>query len=250
MLFALRILLLSVHFALASILGLLVSLTRPFNPANTPLCARLYALPAMRILGMRVRLEPSVLADHPSPAVYVANHLSNYDLFVFGQVVPPRTVSLGKQSLKWLPLFGQLYWLAGNVLIHRGNPVRARQAMNQLNETLHKRHISVWIFPEGTRSHGKGLGPFKKGAFQLAISAGVPIIPICSNTYVRGMNLNRWHAGDVIMRALPPISTHGMTLDDMPALMARCHADMAACIAELDREASQHITQPAALTTQ
>ncbi len=243
MLFALRVLLLSVHFVLATLAGLLVCLARPFNPANTPLCARLYALPALRILGLRVRLDTTALADHPRPAVIVANHLSNHDLFVFGQVVPPRTVSLGKQSLKWLPLFGQLYWLAGNVLIQRGNAAHARQAMTQLTNTLHQRDISIWIFPEGTRSHGKGLGPFKKGAFQLAVNAGVPIVPVCSNTYVRQMNLNRWHGGDVILKALPPISTEGLGPDDVPALMARCHAEMAACIAELDRQASQ---QPAA----
>lgn len=164
MLFALRMLLLSVHFIVATLAGLTVCILRPFNPENTPLCARLYALPALRILGLRVRLDPSVVADQPRPAVIVANHLSNHDLFVFGQVVPHRTVSLGKQSLKWLPLFGQLYWLAGNVLIQRGNAVRARQAMTQLNDTLHARDISIWIFAEGTRSHGRGLGPFKKGA--------------------------------------------------------------------------------------
>lgn len=238
MLFALRMLLLSVHFVVATLAGLTVCILRPFNPENTPLCARLYALPALRILGLRVRLDPSVVADQPRPAVIVANHLSNHDLFVFGQVVPHRTVSLGKQSLKWLPLFGQLYWLAGNVLIQRGNAVRARRAMTQLNDTLHARDISIWIFAEGTRSHGRGLGPFKKGAFQLAINAGVPIVPICSNNYVRQMRLNRWHSGDVILKALPPISTEGLGADDVPALMARCHAEMAACIAELDRQAS------------
>ncbi len=65
----------------------------------------------------------------------------------------------------------------------------------------------------------------------------MPIIPICSNTYVRQMRLNRWHSGDVILKALPPISTAGLGPDDVPELMARCHAEMAACIADLDRQA-------------
>jgi len=98
--------------------------------------------------------------------------------------------------------------------------------------------MSLWVFVEGTRSHGKGLGPFKKGAFQMAINAQVPILPVCANNYTRTMNLNRWHGGTVILRALPPIATTGLTLDDLPALMATCHAQMAACIEELDREAA------------
>ena len=239
MLITLRMLLLCVHFVLASLLGLLVCICRPFNPDNTRLCARLYALPALKILGVRTVLDVQSLNDVPRPAVIVANHLSNYDLFVFGQVVPVRTVSLGKKSLKWLPLFGQIYWLAGNVLVDRGNAVAAKQAMTTVTQTLQHRDMSIWVFAEGTRSHGKGLGPLKKGAFQMAINAGVPIVPVCASQYVRHWNLNRWHSGTIVIKALPAMATAGMNLDNMPALMERCHADMSTCIADLDQQALQ-----------
>ena len=238
MLFVLRVLLLAAHFVIASVIGLLIGLFRPFNPDNSRLCARVYSLPALRIMGIRVKLEIGDLIDHARPAVLAANHLSNHDLFVFGRVVPKRTVSLGKTSLKWIPLFGQLYWLAGNVLVDRGNAVQAKKAMLTTTDTLQHKDMSLWVFVEGTRSHGKGLGPFKKGAFQMAINAQVPILPVCANNYTRTMNLNRWHGGTAILRALPPIATTGLTLDDLPALMATCHAQMAACIEELDREAA------------
>ncbi|WP_290902124.1 1-acylglycerol-3-phosphate O-acyltransferase [Aquabacterium sp.] len=238
MLFVLRVPLLAVHFVIASVIGLLIGLCRPFNPDNSRLCARVYSLPALRIMGIRVKLEIGDLIEHARPAVLAANHLSNHDLFVFGRVVPQRTVSLGKKSLKWIPLFGQLYWLAGNVLVDRGNAAQAKKAMLTTTDTLQHKDMSLWVFVEGTRSHGKGLGPFKKGAFQMAINAQVPILPVCANNYTRTMNLNRWHGGTVILRALPPIATTGLTLDDLPALMATCHAQMAACIEELDREAA------------
>lgn len=237
MLFFLRMLLLCMHFVLASLLGLLVSVLRPFNPDNSRLAARIYAVPALRIMGVRVRTQLDDVLKHQRPAVIVANHLSNYDLFVFGLAVPPRTVTLGKKSLKWIPLFGQLYWLAGNVLIDRGNAAQAKQAMLTTTDTLQHKDMSIWVFAEGTRGHGKGLAPFKKGAFQMAINAGAPIIPLCGNNYVRKLDLNKWHSGEIILRALPPIPTAGMTSDDMPALMADCHARMSACIAELDSEA-------------
>lgn len=237
MLLPLRMLLLCVHFVLASLLGLLVSICRPFNPDNSRIAARLYAVPATFIMGMKMRLDIDGVLKHQRPAVIVANHLSNYDLFVFGHAVPPRTVTLGKTSLKWIPLFGQLYWLAGNVLIERGNAIQAKKAMLTTTDTLQHKDMTIWVFAEGTRGHGKGLAPLKKGAFQMAINAGVPIIPLCANNYVRGMNLNRLRGGTVVMRALEPIPTAGLTLDDLPELMAKCHARMKACIDELDQQA-------------
>lgn len=232
-----RVFLLCLHFALASVLGLIVGLLRPFNPDNSRVCARIYAVPSLWLMGVKVRLEADSVLNHRRPAVIVANHLSNYDLFVFGRIVPERTVSLGKTSLKWIPLFGQLYWLAGNVLIDRGNAIRAKQSMLDLTDTLQHKDLSIWVFVEGTRSHGKGLGPFKKGAFQMAINAGVPIVPVVSNTYVRQVKLGRWNNGEIILRSMPPIPTVGLTLDDVPALMDRCRQQMLDMIETLDREA-------------
>ena len=237
MLSFLRLSLLFVHFVIASFIGLLIGMCRPFNPDNSRLCARVYGLPAVRFLGFQVKLQDETVRDHKRSAVIVANHISNYDLMVFGLTVPKRTASLGKKSLKWVPIFGQLYWLAGNVLVDRGNAAQAKKALVTTTDTLQHKDMSLWVFAEGTRGHGKGLQPLKKGAFMIAINAGVPIIPICSNNYVRGLNLNRWRSGNIIIRSLAPIPTVGMTMNDLPALMADVQARMAACIDELDQEA-------------
>lgn len=122
------------------------------------------------------------------------------------------------------------------MLIDRGNAHKAKEAMRKTTEVMRQQDTSIWVFPEGTRNLGQGLLPFKKGAFQMAINAGVPIVPLCCSNYKRDMRLNRWRSGKLRIRALPPIPTNGMTLDDMPALMERCHAQMVACIAELDTQ--------------
>jgi len=236
MLFLLRMLLMGLHFVVAGVLGILLGLCRPFNPDNSRLCARLYAVPAMWILRLRVKAQVDSLRNKPSSCVIIANHQSNYDLFVFGTVVPHRTVCIGKKSLKWVPLFGQLFWLAGNVLIDRGNAYKARRSMLTTTHTLQHKDTSIWVFAEGTRNFGETLLPFKKGAFQMAIAAGVPIVQVCVSTYVKHMKLNRWDSGEVLIRSLPPIPTTGLTLDDMPRLMETCRKQMRECIEAMDRE--------------
>jgi 1-acyl-sn-glycerol-3-phosphate acyltransferase len=236
MLFVLRMLLMGLLFIVVGVLGLMIGLCRPFNPDNSRLCARLYALPAMCIL--RLRLKTTLLAPfgQNGPCVIIANHQSNYDLFVLGNVVPRRTVCIGKKSLKWVPLFGQLFWLAGNVLIDRGNPLKARLSIRQTTETLQQKDTSIWVFPEGTRNLGKGLLPFKRGAFQMAIDAGVPIVAVCVSTYVRDMRLNAWDSGQVMITSLPAISTTGMTSDDIPELIELCHSQMQTSIEDMDAQ--------------
>ena len=229
MLFLLRMLLMGLHFMLAGVLGVLVGLCRPFNPDNSRLCARLYALPAMWILRLNVKADVDSLRNKPGTCVIIANHQSNYDLFVFGNVVPYRTVCIAKKSLKWVPLFGQLFWLAGNVLIDRGNAHKARRSMLTTTHTLQHKDTSIWVFAEGTRNFGETLLPFKKGAFQMAIAAGVPIVQVCVSTYVKHMKLNRWDSGDILIRSLPPIPTTGLTLDDMPRWMETCRHQMREC---------------------
>ena len=95
---------------------------------------------------------------------------------------------------------------------------------------------SIWFFVEGTRNLGKGLLPFKSGAFHMAINAGVPIIPMCTSTYKKHLQFNKWHSGTVKIRSLPAITTTGLTLDDIPALVKQCRDQMLQCIAEMDLE--------------
>ena len=234
MLHTLRLFFLGIHFLVAGAVNMFIVLRRPFDPDNSRLCGRVYSLPALRLLGLQTELQVEELKKLTSPCVIVVNHQSNFDLFILGSVVPRRTVTIGKTSLRWIPIFGQIYWLAGNILIERGNAAKAKAAMLKTTDTLQRKDTSIWVFVEGTRNLGKGLLPFKKGAFQMAIAAGVPIVPICCSNYKRTMRLNRWHSGSLRIRALPPLSTAGMTLDDMPSLMERCRGQMVECIEALD----------------
>lgn len=235
MLYLIRMLLLGVHFLLAGLLGLFIGLCRPFNPDNSRLFARLYGLPATWLMRLQVKAEVGPLRDQPPGCVIIANHQSNFDLFIVGHVVPRRTVAMGKKSLGWTPLFGQLFWLGGNVLVDRGNAYQARKTL-QMTTRILRDDTSLWIFPEGTRNACDQLADFKKGAFHMAIEAGVPIVPVCFSRYARRLNLNSWRRRTVIVRSLPPIATVGLGKQDIPDLMERCRSQMQQCIEHMEGE--------------
>jgi 1-acyl-sn-glycerol-3-phosphate acyltransferase len=136
--------------------------------------------------------------------VIVANHQSNYDLFVLANVVPRRTVCHRQEEPEMGAAVRPIV-LAGNVLIDRKNALSGTQAMQTTTRVLQD-DTSIWVFPEGTRNPGEQLLPFKKGAFHMAIEAGVPIVPVCVSRYARRMSLNSWRQRTV-MRSLPPIAT-------------------------------------------
>lgn len=152
---------------------------------------------------MEVRIPESV--KNMGPAVYICNHQDNYDLFTASNALPRNTVSVGKSSLKWIPVFGQMYWLTGNILIDRKNSNKALNTIAQTVKKIKEKNLSVWLFPEGTRSKGRGLLPFKTGAFRTAQLANVPIIPICVSNQHGIIKFNRWNNGKIIIELLDPI---------------------------------------------
>ena len=81
MIYSLRMVLLAIHFLVSGVLGLLIGLCRPFHPDNTRLCARLYSLPARKILGYRLETDIASVLAQQSSFLIAANHQSNYDLF-------------------------------------------------------------------------------------------------------------------------------------------------------------------------
>lgn len=218
---------------LVCLVGLVVCLARPFNPDNNRVLGRWMARVGRSILGMKRSIQGRELIPQDRPMVIIANHQHNDDLFVFGDLLPPRAVTVGKSILAWAPFFGQVFWLGGNVLIDRAKSHKAVAAMQATSEAISREHKSVWIFPEGTRSHGKSMGRFKKGAFHAAVSAGAPITMICASAYSgRTLGLSG-RFEPVAVRVLPAVETAGLTVDDIPELMERCYQQMTAAIAEL-----------------
>jgi 1-acyl-sn-glycerol-3-phosphate acyltransferase len=189
-----------------------------------------------RVFGFKLELRFPEDAYERGQNMYIANHQNTWDLFTVSAAVTPKVVTVGKKSLLWIPLFGQLYWITGNILIDRFNRSKAKGTIDQVVDNMKSSDVSVWMFPEGTRSRGRGLLPFKTGAFHAAIGAKLPIIPIvCSSTQGK-IKLNRWNNGHVIVEMLPPVSTEGYGKENVRELANVCREQMLAKLEELDAE--------------
>lgn len=219
------------------VLALVFYLGRPLNPDNNRLFGRAVARIGRAILGMRRPLEGWENMPVDRPTVVIANHQHNDDLFVMGDLLPPRTVTVGKSSLVWVPFFGQIFWLGGNVILNRSRSRKAIAVMQATSDALVRDHKSLWIFPEGTRSHGHGLQKFKKGAFHAAIASGAPITMVCVAEYRDRTTGWSGRRETVPVKVLPPVETTGMGAEDIPELMARCRRQMEETIAELGNTA-------------
>ena len=223
------------YFFIIALLGIIICLFRPFNPDNTRICGRLFSIGGLKLLGIKMTVEGKEHLDTMQPSIVLANHQDNLDLFIHGGVIPKRTDSVGKKSLRYLPLFGQVYWLSGNIMIDRKKSKASIHSMTETTEALKHKNTSIWVFPEGTRNKGEGLLPFKKGAFHMAKQADAPIIPICASAYPKHINLNKWRAGHVRIRILAPIQTKDISQNDIGALCQTTHQQMSKTIDALNQ---------------
>ena len=234
-----RYFLLACHFVFGSLVGFSIIIFRPFHHSNSRILSQIYSQIGRRIIGVKIEHHNAEIMKNHEPCVVVANHQSNWDLFIVGSIVPKRMVSLGKKSLKWMPFFGQVYWLGGNILVDRGNRKKAMEAMETTKKALTTKDTSIWFFAEGTRNHGKNMLPFKKGAFVTAVNAGVPIYPVCTSSYLEGFSLDNMNNGTAHITVLNPIETKHLTLNDVDQLMLDTHLAMMDGIQKMDEKARQ-----------
>ena len=138
--------------------------------------------------------DPNDYLNQTRPAVFIGNHQTELDVMMLGCIFPKYCSVTAKKSLKSVPFLGWFMVLSGTVFIDRANSADARHAMAGASEEIRNERQSVYMFPEGTRSYAKEpmLLPFKKGAFHLAVQAGVPIVPVVVANYSDVLHLQGW----------------------------------------------------------
>ena len=139
----------------------------------------LFADTASALIGMDLNVTGEEHIWSQRPAVFVFNHQSKADVIIAAKLLRRDIAGIGKQEIKKeTPILGKVLELGGVVFIDRADASSAIHAMAPLVDAMQKDGKSVILAPEGTRTVSPTLAPFKKGAFHLAMQAGVPMVPI------------------------------------------------------------------------
>ncbi len=213
--------------------------TAPFDPGRyyAGLVFRKLAV-AHQVLNPLWRFEVTgtIPTDPRRPYVVVANHESFVDILLISHL-PFEMKWMSKKDFFRYPLVGWMMRLAGDIRLDRSDKASAANALAQSRDRLEK-HVSVMIFPEGTRSKTGELQPFKDGAFRLAIDAGVPILPLAVIGTRDALIKHDWRFGysQAEVKVLEPITTEGLGPHDVGDLRQRTRSAIAAALETMHAE--------------
>ena len=151
------------------------------------------------------------------PAVFLFNHQSKADVMINAKLLRRDIAGVGKKEVGKYPLMGKIMEFSGTVLIDRSNTRAAVESLQQLKGVIEKEGRSVLIAPEGTRTVSDRLAPFKKGAFHVAMRAGVPVVPIVIHNANDVAPKGDWvyHPATVKVDVLPPVDTTEWTTETL-----------------------------------
>jgi putative phosphoserine phosphatase/1-acylglycerol-3-phosphate O-acyltransferase len=186
---------------------------------------------AMGLAGVELSVTGEENVWSNRPAVFVFNHQSSFDVIVIARLLQRDFTAVAKAELAHDPVFAPLGALAGVAYVERGDRSQSQAALGPVLEKL-RSGVSLAIAPEGTRSATPTLGRFKKGAFHIAVGAGVPVVPVV----IRNAGEIMWRAsmvarpGVVDVAVLPPVPTEGIGADDVDDLADRVREQFVATL--------------------
>jgi 1-acyl-sn-glycerol-3-phosphate acyltransferase len=177
----------------------------------------------LRLTGVTVQVTGKENLDPIQPYVFVANHFSYLDAAPLFAFTGRRMGMVAKKELLKAPILGYSMGFVNVIAIDRSNRERAVESLKIATERL-RSGISFGVCPEGTRALPGEMLPFKKGAFHMAVQAGVPVAPIAlkNSDVLMGKGTGEAWPGTIEMVMLPPVETSWVKSDDdLDALVAR-----------------------------
>ncbi|MCC6743485.1 MAG: 1-acyl-sn-glycerol-3-phosphate acyltransferase [Acidobacteria bacterium] len=213
-------------------------------------CAHTWCRLIAATAGMRVSVDGIENLPEPGvPVVYMANHQSYMDIPVLFGFLPVQFRIIAKESLFKVPFMGWHLTRAGNIPINRTNRREAMRSIARAAERI-REGTSVVVFPEGTRSRDGSLQAFKAGSFKLAMTAGVPIVPLTIIGTCRVLERDSLliRPGRVALRIHPAIPSAGMRSAEIESLMDAVWIEMAEPLIPLGLAPSEPLHLPAPAT--
>ena len=205
---------------IAPFLIAIVLVTRNENLLYTPV--RLFIRAGLAMVGVRVEVNGLERLEPKQTYIFTPNHQSLIEVPLWVAYLGRNIAYLGKKEVFKYPIFGYGIRLVGVVPVDRSNSPAAVESAKLATENI-RRGKSYVVYPEGTRSRDGGLLPFKKGAFIMAIDAGVPVVPITISGATRIMPKGQIKIFPSTVRVTihEPISTAGYSKANIAELIKK-----------------------------
>jgi 1-acyl-sn-glycerol-3-phosphate acyltransferase len=189
--------------------------------------ARFWSELIMKTIGSPVKVVGLEKIDTSMPHIYAVNHASALDIPILYAYLPFQFRIAFKKELLSYPIVGWHLKRSGQICIDQQNPAAAIGSIRAALKTL-KSGMPLVIFPEGGRTPDGDIKPFLAGAFFLALKAQVDVVPVALVGTFELLPMDTYHikCRPVEMRVGEPISTAGLTRENMEKLSARVQKAM------------------------
>jgi 1-acyl-sn-glycerol-3-phosphate acyltransferase len=216
---------------LAPFMILLTVITGNENMMYAPV--RLFVRVGLALVGVRVEVKGLEMTDPKQTYIFTPNHQSFIEVPLLVTFLKRNLAYLAKKELFKYPIWKQGIKLIGVVPVDRSNTQAAVESARLATENL-RRGKSYAIYPEGTRSRDGRLLPFKKGAFMMAIDAGVSIVPvsISGSTKIMPKGEIKIFPSTVRITVHEPISTSGYSKENISELIKETRAKVISALSE------------------
>lgn len=156
---------------------------------------------------VRVSVKGRENIDKLTSYVFVANHQGAYDIFSVYGYLGHNFKWMMKKSLRKILLVGYTCHKSGHIFVDRSSPAAIRSTIETAKERL-RNGMSLVVFPEGSRTFTGKMGPFKKGAYQLALEFNLPLVPVTIDGSFKVMPRTSKlpHPGHIVLTIHKPIS--------------------------------------------
>ena len=216
---------LAVLFILLEFIGL-GRICRPALGAFT----RAWARSILRAIGVRATVTGLGNVPDDERLCFIANHSGDLDIVMMLAYMPRPVGFVAKSEAAWFPFLNVWTVALGSAFIVRNNPRQGKKAIDRGVRSIERGHAMV-IYPEGTRSRGPGILPFRRGAFKLATRSGATIVPVSIDGAYRVWEAHgRIESAEVRITVHPPVGTAGLDVEGRRAMPARIEAAIASAL--------------------
>lgn len=222
-----------------SLFGIFLSVFSPSGRIVHFYCAAPWSKIILWGSGVRGEIHGLDNINKDKAYVYIPNHMSFFDIFALLAYLPVDFKFIAKAEIMRVPILGWAMRRAGYISIARSSPAKTRRSVKQAVDIV-KNGASLLIFAEGTRSKDGHLQPLKKGAFQLAIASGSPIVPVAikGTNKVMPKGSFKLKGGSITIQLGRPIPTLDYKKRTMPELIERTTACLMSMLEEENQKAT------------